>query len=44
MKVLMLIHTDLPGMENTLRISVGTKEQNDTLLSALKEITATEVL
>jgi histidinol-phosphate aminotransferase len=29
---------DLPGIDNKLRISVGTPEQDDTLLSALKEI------
>jgi histidinol-phosphate aminotransferase len=29
---------DLPGIDNKLRISVGTPEQNNTLLSALKEI------
>jgi histidinol-phosphate aminotransferase len=29
---------DLPGIENKLRISIGTPEQNNTLLSALKEI------
>jgi histidinol-phosphate aminotransferase len=29
---------DKPGIDNKLRISVGTKEQNDTLLAALKEI------
>jgi histidinol-phosphate aminotransferase len=29
---------DLPGLNNKLRITVGTQEQNDRLLSALKEI------
>ena len=29
---------DLPGLEDKIRISVGTSEQNDTLLLALKEI------
>jgi histidinol-phosphate aminotransferase len=33
---------DLAGIENKLRISVGTKEQNDTLLSALKTILDTD--
>ncbi len=33
---------DLPGIENKLRISVGTTEQDDILLSALKGITAAE--
>lgn len=31
---------DLPGIDNKLRISVGTPQQNDTLLAALKEIVA----
>jgi len=31
-------HFDLPGLEDKLRISVGTPEQNDKLLSALKKI------
>jgi len=29
---------NLPGIDNKLRVSVGTAEQNDKLLSALKEI------
>ena len=33
-----LRYWDSLGIENKLRISVGTKEQNDTLLSVLKEI------
>jgi histidinol-phosphate aminotransferase len=31
---------DLPGIDNKLRISVGTPQQDDTLLTALKEIIA----
>jgi histidinol-phosphate aminotransferase len=31
---------DSPGIENKLRISVGTPQQDDMLLSALKEIVA----
>jgi histidinol-phosphate aminotransferase len=34
---------DQPGIDNKLRISVGTKEQNDILLSALKEIITTDL-
>jgi histidinol-phosphate aminotransferase len=33
---------DIAGIENKLRISVGTPEQNDTLLSALKQIVAAD--
>jgi histidinol-phosphate aminotransferase len=29
---------DLPGLENKLRITVGTEEQNDRVILALKEI------
>ncbi len=29
---------DVPGLDDKLRISVGTKQQNETLLAALKEI------
>jgi histidinol-phosphate aminotransferase len=32
---------DLPGIDNKLRISVGTAEQNDALLSALNQIVTT---
>ena len=31
-------HFDLPGLENKLRITVGTEEQNDKVILALKEI------
>jgi len=34
---------DLPGLEDKIRISVGTSEQNDTLLLALKEILSEEI-
>jgi len=29
---------DVPGLDDKLRISVGTKQQNEKLLAALKEI------
>jgi histidinol-phosphate aminotransferase len=29
---------DLPGLENKLRITVGTEQQNDKVILALKEI------
>jgi histidinol-phosphate aminotransferase len=32
----------LPGLEDKLRITVGTPEQNDRLLAAIKQILATE--
>jgi len=31
MKILTLVHTNLPGIENRLRISVGTPQQDDIL-------------
>jgi len=34
---------DLPGLEDKLRITVGTEEQNDKLLLALKEILSEEI-
>ena len=34
---------DLPGLNDKLRISVGTSEQNDELISALKEILSEEI-
>ena len=34
---------DLPGLADKLRITVGAKEQNDKLLSALKEIISEEI-
>ena len=33
---------DLPGLRNKLRITVGTSEQNDKLILALKEILSQE--
>ena len=36
-------HFDLPGLEDKLRISVGTQEQNDKLLLAFKEILSEKI-